>query len=294
VPPRARRNLKQLPCRSPTLSWLRAMTDAVHPLNRRHVTASCLAYCVRAEISIVDRARIATNNPTSLFGLYVSQCLAVITFDLEHATLRLAVIVATNVRCEPSNAQLVERMHAAVVRVRDDAAAFPESVRVAVRSVLRVGGYKPTGRGKPASEFLLGVAREQELPIVNNLVDINNLVSLTSALPISMFDGDRLGPATSVRFGRPGESYVFNQSGQTMDIAGIPVVCRASSDEPVGNAVKDSMLAKVGQETRSAEAVIYGSRQLETGYLERAAQELANLMTEFASAETSVWQLIPG
>ncbi|MBL8945926.1 MAG: hypothetical protein JNK45_22370, partial [Myxococcales bacterium] len=31
-----------------------------------------------------------------------------------------------------------------------------EAVRTAVRKLLRHGGYKPSGRGKPASEYLLG------------------------------------------------------------------------------------------------------------------------------------------
>jgi DNA/RNA-binding domain of Phe-tRNA-synthetase-like protein len=125
--------------------------------------------------------------------------------------------------------------------------------------------------------------------VVNNLVDINNLVSLVTALPISMFDADRLGVPAVVRFGRAGERTVFNVSGQSMDVAGIPVICRAASDEPVGNAVKDSMLAKVGPETRNVLAVIYGSSKLGDVPLETAARELQALLAEFASAQEVAW-----
>lgn len=227
----------------------------------------------------------------------------VIRLELDHPTLRLAVVTATNVRCEPSPAPLLERMQAAAARVRQDPSAFPEAVRTAVREVLRVGGYRPSGRGKPASEFLLGVAREQGLPVVNNLVDINNLVSLATALPVSMFDADKLGDPAHVRFGRAGEHYVFNASGQTMDIAGIPVVCRASreaggdsnaADEPVGNPVKDSMLAKVGPDTRNVVAVVYGSRTLPPDHLEPAARELQALLQELAGAGACTWYRVPG
>jgi hypothetical protein len=47
----------------------------------------------------------------------------------------------------------------------------------------------------------------QGLLVVNNLVDINNLVSLGTALPISMFDADKLGTPVVVRFGQPDERY---------------------------------------------------------------------------------------
>jgi DNA/RNA-binding domain of Phe-tRNA-synthetase-like protein len=216
-----------------------------------------------------------------------------IRFDLDHPLLQLGVVSASGVRCEPSSAALVEQLAAAEEHARSDPATFPEAVRTAVRDVLRVGGYKPTGRGKPASEYLVGAAREQGLPRVNNLVDINNLVSLTSALPISIFDSELLTDDVFVRFGRAGERYSFNTSGQVMDIAGLAVVCRGATDEPVGNAVKDSMLAKVGPRTAHVTAVLYGSKRLEPGYVAQASQRLATLLTQFAGAAESRYRVLP-
>ena len=212
-------------------------------------------------------------------------------FLLEHPTLRLSIVRARGVKCAASADELLALMRAAEEAVRTDSSVFPEIVRAEVRNVLRAGGYKPTGRGKPASEFLLGAALNHGLPRVNNLVDINNFVSLKTALPISIFDSQRLGSDVSIRFGRVGEKYVFNNSGQEMDINGLPVVCRA--DEPVGNAVKDSMHTKVEAETQEVLAVIYGSRQLPSGYLERAAVQLEGLLAAFAGPTTSAIELVP-
>ena len=211
-----------------------------------------------------------------------------IRLALEHPTLQLGIVSVRGVRCEPSSTLLLTQISAAEQLVRTDATAFPEAVRVAVRDMLRVGGYKPTGRGKPASEYLVGAARESGLPRVNNLVDINNLASLLSAIPISMFDTDLLTDDAIVRYGRSGEKYPFNASGQVMDISGIPVVCRGATDEPIGNAVKDSMLAKVGLHTRNVTAVLYGSRRLPPGHLAQASRQVASMLTEFASA--TEWQ----
>src|SRR4051812_32529572 len=47
-----------------------------------------------------------------------------------------------------------------------------DSVRSAVRDLLRHGGYKPTGRGKPASEYLVRAATEGQLSSINLAVDV--------------------------------------------------------------------------------------------------------------------------
>ena len=77
--------------------------------------------------------------------------------------------------CLAQEPELVERTQAAAQHARHDPSAFPEATRAAIRDVLRVGGYRPSGSGKPASEFLHGAARDHDVPVVNNLVDINNL-----------------------------------------------------------------------------------------------------------------------
>lgn len=202
-------------------------------------------------------------------------------FELAHSTLRLGLVHAGSVLYAPSDPGLEAALKAAEERVRGDATVYPEHVRTVVRDLLRVGGYKPTGRGKPASELLLAMAQKDGLPRIGNLVEINNLASLESALPISIFDADLLGRDPRVRFGRAGESYVFNQAGHAMDLEGLPVVCRG--DQPVGNAVRDSMLCKVRPGTTHVLAVVWGARSLVTE-LSAASERVASLLHLHASA----------
>jgi DNA/RNA-binding domain of Phe-tRNA-synthetase-like protein len=144
---------------------------------------------------------------------------------------------------------------------RDDA------VRTAVRDMLRHGGYKPTGRGKPASEYLLRAATEGTLASINVAVDACNAVSLHSGFPISVVDLDRARPPLRVRIGKPGESYVFNASGQEIDLEGL--VCLCDAEGPCGNAVKDSQRTKTGPSTRRTLSVVWGCVEHEA-LLERA------------------------
>lgn len=135
-----------------------------------------------------------------------------------------------------------------------------DAVRKAVRDLLRHGGYKPTGRGKPASEYLLGVAAEGPLPAINLAVDACNAASLHSGLPISVVDLDRARGGFAVRIVDEGTSYVFNASGQTIDLGGL--VCLCDDDGPCANAVKDAQRTKTGPATRRTFSIVWGTRAL--------------------------------
>ena len=131
-----------------------------------------------------------------------------------------------------------------------------EVVRGAVRDMLRHGGYKPTGRGKPASEYLVRAAEEGTLSSINAAVDACNVVSLHSALPISVIDTARAREPYRVAIAGEGDKYVFNQSGQEIDVAGL--VCLFDADGPCANAVKDAQRTKTNDETRGTLSVIWG------------------------------------
>src|SRR5262249_54952186 len=91
-------------------------------------------------------------------------------------------------------------------------------------------------------------------------VDACNVASLHSGLPISVVDLDRARPPLRVGVAPTGASYVFNASGQTIDVAGLP--CLFDADGPCGTAVKDSQRTKTGPETRRTLSLIWGTRAL--------------------------------
>jgi DNA/RNA-binding domain of Phe-tRNA-synthetase-like protein len=109
--------------------------------------------------------------------------------------------------------------------LRLDAEAAPldrsEPLRAAVRDLLRRDGYKPTGRGKPASEYLVKAAEGGFLNSINAAVDACNAVSLHSGLPISVVDLDRARAPLAVGMGGPDDAYVFNASGQEIRLRGL-------------------------------------------------------------------------
>ena len=135
-----------------------------------------------------------------------------------------------------------------------------DGVRTAIRDVLRARGYKPTGRGKPSSEYLLRAQAEGGLRSINVAVDAGNAISLHSGLPISVVDVDRLTAPLLIRCGAADESYVFNPTGQSIALAGLPCLCDASG--PCANAVKDAQRTKTSDASLRTLSILWASRAL--------------------------------
>lgn len=135
-----------------------------------------------------------------------------------------------------------------------------DTVRGAIRDMLRHGGYKPTGRGKPASEYLVRASGDGSLGPINLAVDACNAVSLHSGLPISVVDLDRATAPFRVGVAPEGAQYVFNASGQSIDLAGL--LCLFDAEGPCANAVKDAQRTKTNADTRRTLTVLWGAKAL--------------------------------
>jgi DNA/RNA-binding domain of Phe-tRNA-synthetase-like protein len=135
-----------------------------------------------------------------------------------------------------------------------------DAVRGAVRDLLRHGGFKPTGRSKPASEYLIRAVTEGALASINLAVDACNVVSLHSGLPISVVDLDRAKAPLSISIAPAGATYVFNASGQVIDLSGL--LCLCDADGPCANAVKDAQRTKTNESTRRTLSIVWGTRAL--------------------------------
>lgn len=191
-------------------------------------------------------------------------------FDRSFPELAAGIVVAEGVTTGPSDPALTARL-APFLAAPDPS----EATRQAIRQLLRRGGFKPTGRNKPASEYLVEARRRGEWPAILNLVDVINALSLARGWPISVLDLDRAlalpgapaDAATSaleLRWGRPGESYVFNSAGHVIDLEGLLAIGR-SGGVLCGNPVKDAMHTKLVAGSARTVTVFWAS--LETASL---------------------------
>lgn len=174
----------------------------------------------------------------------------------EHPLLELAWFVTEYP--QPLGELVPAEWLAGLLRADADAPLQPsDDLRKHVRDLLRHGGFKPTGRSKPASEYLLRAASEDRLGSINLAVDTGNAVSLHSGLPISVVDLDRATAPFRVDIAPAGARYVFNASGQEIDVAGL--LCFADAHGPCANAVKDAQRTKTDGATKRTLSLVWGT-----------------------------------
>ncbi|MEE3372049.1 MAG: phenylalanine--tRNA ligase beta subunit-related protein [Planctomycetota bacterium] len=132
-----------------------------------------------------------------------------------------------------------------------------DQIRACVRDLLRAGGFKPAGRNKPASEYLRSAASAARLSSINLAVDVCNVVSLHSGLPMSVVDLERVKLPLRVAVAEKSSSYVFNLSGQVIDVGGI--WCLHDALGPCANAVKDAQRTKTSPMTRQTVSLFWSA-----------------------------------
>ncbi|OFZ47735.1 MAG: hypothetical protein A2381_07015 [Bdellovibrionales bacterium RIFOXYB1_FULL_37_110] len=157
------------------------------------------------------------------------------------------------------NLELSAFIHAQLQTLKDK--LVDEKIKHGIRNLLRNGVYSPSGRVKPASEFLINAyLTSGQFQSINPMVDLNNYISMSSNLPVSIFDFNKINGPVELRLGLPTESYVFNNAGH--DIKLRDLITLSDDCGPFGTPVKDSMRCKCFSDCKNALGVIYCAKDL--------------------------------
>ncbi|HEX8244163.1 MAG TPA: phenylalanine--tRNA ligase beta subunit-related protein [Longimicrobium sp.] len=196
-----------------------------------------------------------------------------------------------NVRTEPgSDALWAEMQEAARDAVADPAEPSARPAIAATRELYRRLGKDPSRyRGSP--EALLRRSRAgKELYRIHNVVDVINLVSLRTLLPIGLYDAAQVRPPVTLRRGAPGEAY-DGIGKEQLNLDGLPVLADAAG--PFGSPTSDSRRTMVTGDTREVVAVVFGVTA--RAELETAVEMLAALLRRHCAAgEVETWFVTPG
>ncbi len=198
--------------------------------------------------------------------------------------------VTARVEAPASPAALVEELR----RVSQSILALPEPRAVlespqilATRAAYKALGKDPARYRGSAEALVRRVIAGKGLPQINAVVDIVNLVSAESRLPIGLYDLAHVSGDIVFRAGRVGETYK-GIGKYDLNLEGLPVFCDALGSH--GSPTSDSERTMVTSETKQVLAIIisFGGKE----GLDRWTQRMSDLFQRFAAAQECITTLI--
>src|SRR5690242_15673 len=144
-----------------------------------------------------------------------------------------------------------------------------ESAQImATRAAYKALGKDPARYRGSAEALLRRVIAGKGLPRISNVVDVINLVSVESRLPVGLYDLAHVQGDILFRAGRAGETYK-GIGKYELNLEGLPVFCDAIG--PHGSPTSDSERTMVTSETKHVLAIIisFAGNQGLDGWMER-------------------------
>jgi DNA/RNA-binding domain of Phe-tRNA-synthetase-like protein len=191
--------------------------------------------------------------------------------------------VTARVEAPASPAALLEELNRAsqnILAMPEPRAVLESPQILATRAAYKALGKDPARYRGSAEALLRRVISSKGLPQINAVVDIINLVSVESRLPIGLYDLAHVSGDIVFRAGRAGETYK-GIGKYDLNLEGLPVFCDALG--PHGSPTSDSERTMVTSETKQVLAIIisFGGRE----GLKRWTQRIGELFQRFAAGE---------
>jgi DNA/RNA-binding domain of Phe-tRNA-synthetase-like protein len=200
-----------------------------------------------------------------------------------YPAIRAGVIEATGLSNGPSPPGLLAQyragQQAACARLAATAIADLPSIAAWRRAFTRFGA-KPTQYRNAAEALLRRLAKHGDIPTVNTLVDIGNLVSIRYAMPVAVLDQATIAGSVTVRFATGGE--LFTDLGSADSVSPEPgEVIFVDSDNAVAArrwCWRQSAQSATSATTHDALLVIEGQHDTAAADIASAVADLTALL----------------
>jgi DNA/RNA-binding domain of Phe-tRNA-synthetase-like protein len=165
--------------------------------------------------------------------------------------------------------------------------ALLESPKIlATRAGYKALGKDPARYRGSAEALLRRIISGKGLPQINTVVDIINLVSVESRLPIGLYDLAHVKGDIVFRAGRAGETYK-GIGKYDLNLEGLPVFCDAEG--PHGSPTSDSERTMVTAATKEVAAILVSFGGAEG--LESSCQRMSSLLQKHAEGRDIHFQI---
>jgi DNA/RNA-binding domain of Phe-tRNA-synthetase-like protein len=161
-----------------------------------------------------------------------------------------------------------------ITKLPQPRAVLESSAILATRAGYKALGKDPARYRGSAEALLRRLIAGKGMPRINNVVDVINLVSVESRLPVGLYDSAYVEGPVEFRAGRAGETYK-GIGKYDLNLEGLPLF--ADVQGPHGSPTSDSERTMVTQATKRVMAIIvsFGG----AGPLDSAIKRMTELLT---------------
>jgi len=219
--------------------------------------------------------------------------------ELVRLGVYLYYVVIRNVRVSRTPGVIDEMLRAEEERVRssigDPAKLTENPVVQAYRKLLWRVGVDPT-KVRPSSEALARrILHGGSLPRVNNVVDVGNLVSLKTLVPIGLYDLDRISPPLVLKLSEGGEEFSpIGSQGVEKLKRGLPVIVDSRGVVVHVYPHRDSRVSMIVGDTRNVLVIACGAPGVPRSLVREAADMVVRILKDINPLiETTGLEVVP-
>ncbi len=196
--------------------------------------------------------------------------------------LRLG-LVFSDVKVEKTPQKLDEQINNAVKKVKSELENVKDLSKLeeisSVRETYKKLGLKSDYIGSNES-LLKRIKKDNPLYKINNVVEVNNLISITSRRSVGSYDREKLNGEIVFRPGEENEEYIGTTKRQ-LKLKGLPLL--ADEVGAFGSPTSDSQRALISNTTKSIMTVIFSFDGEDN--LEEQLKETSEYLKTYCSAE---------
>lgn len=164
-----------------------------------------------------------------------------------------------------------------ILKLAEPKTLLESAAILATRAAYKTLGKDPARYRGSAEALLRRVIAGKGLPRIHNVVDVINLVSVESRLPVGLYDLAHVQGDIIFRRGRAGETYK-GIGKYDLNLEGLPVFCDALG--PHGSPTSDSERTMVTLATKQVVAIIISFGGAEV--LQRWGRQMTELLQQHA------------
>ena len=205
----------------------------------------------------------------------------------DYPNLVAGVIIARDVKNGAASAPLGEQYLAeqAAVKTRIGVTPLSELASLSAwRRAISAFGVSPTKYRSAAEALLRRLTKKGDIPSINTLVDIGNLVSIRYGLPVAIFDTSRIAAPITVHYSDGSEKYM--ELGSDEIIHPVPGEVIFSDEKRMVVARRwcwrQSATSAAGETTTDAVITVEAHHDEGARDIECALEDLLSLLADYA------------